>query len=36
MPLVKPVVIKIENVVACAALKHEINLSAVVKAFCDR
>jgi len=32
MPLVKPVV-KIENVVACAALKHGIDLSAVVKAF---
>jgi len=33
MPLVKPVVIKIENVVACGALKHGIDLSAVVKAF---
>jgi len=33
MPLVKPVVIKIENVVACAALKHGIDLNAVVKAF---
>jgi len=32
MPLVEPVV-KIENVVACAALKHVIDLSAVVKAF---
>jgi len=32
MPLVKPVV-KIENVVACAALEHGIDLSAVVKAF---
>ena len=32
MPLVKPVV-KIENVVACSALKHGIDLSAVVKAF---
>jgi len=32
MPLVEPVV-KIENVVACAALKHGIDLSAVVKAF---
>ena len=32
MPLVKPVV-KIENVVACAALKHGIDLNAVVKAF---
>ena len=32
MPLVKPVV-KIENVVACASLKHRIDLSAVVKAF---
>jgi transcription initiation factor TFIID TATA-box-binding protein len=32
MPLAKPVV-KIENVVACAALKHGIDLSAVVKAF---
>jgi len=32
MPLAKPVV-KIENVVATAALKHGIDLSAVVKAF---
>jgi len=32
MPLVKPVV-KIENVVACAALKHGIDLRALVKAF---
>ena len=32
MPLVKPVV-KIENVVACAILKHGIDLRAVVKAF---
>lgn len=32
MPLVEPVV-KIENVVATAALKHGIDLSAVVKAF---
>jgi transcription initiation factor TFIID TATA-box-binding protein len=32
MPLVEPVV-RIENVVACAALKHGIDLSAVVKAF---
>jgi len=32
MPPVEPVV-KIENVVACAALKHGIDLSAVVKAF---
>ena len=32
MPLVKPVV-KIENVVAIAAQKHGIDLSAVVKAF---
>ena len=32
MPLVKPVV-RIENVVACATLKHGIDLSAVVKAF---
>jgi len=32
MPLVKSVV-KIENVVACASLKHGIDLSAVVKAF---
>jgi transcription initiation factor TFIID TATA-box-binding protein len=32
MPLVEPVV-KIENVVACATLKHGIDLSAVVKAF---
>ena len=32
MRLVKPVV-KIENVVSCAALKHGIDLSAVVKAF---
>jgi transcription initiation factor TFIID TATA-box-binding protein len=32
MSLAKPVV-KIENVVACAALKHKIDLSAVVKAF---
>ena len=33
MPLVEPVVIKIENVVACGALKHGIDLSVVVKAF---
>jgi len=32
MPLVKSVV-KIENVVACASLKHGIDLSAVMKAF---
>ncbi len=32
MPPVEPVA-KIENVVACAALKHGIDLSAVVKAF---
>ena len=32
MPLVEPVV-KIENIVATAALKHGIDLSAVVKAF---
>jgi transcription initiation factor TFIID TATA-box-binding protein len=32
MSLVEPVV-RIENVVACAALKHGIDLSAVVKAF---
>jgi len=32
MPLVEPVV-RIENVVACATLKHGIDLSAVVKAF---
>jgi transcription initiation factor TFIID TATA-box-binding protein len=32
MPLAKPVV-KIENVVACAALKHKIDLRALVKAF---
>ena len=31
MPLVKPV--KIENIVATAALKHGIDLGAVVKAF---
>lgn len=33
MPPVEPVVIRIENVVACATLKHGIDLSAVVKAF---
>ncbi len=32
MPLVEPVV-KIENVVACASLKHGIDLRALVKAF---
>jgi TATA-box binding protein (TBP) (component of TFIID and TFIIIB) len=32
MPLVEPVV-KIENVVACAILKHGTDLGAVVKAF---
>ena len=32
MPLVRPVV-KIENIVACAALTHGIDLNAVVKAF---
>ncbi|MDH4221047.1 MAG: TATA box-binding protein, partial [Candidatus Aminicenantes bacterium] len=32
LPLVEPVV-KIENVVACASLKHGIDLRAVVKAF---